>query len=203
MKETDQRPSDPMARIWTLPNVISYVRVVLLLPLALGLIASSDFAWALTVLAVLGSTDWLDGYLARRLDQCSKLGEELDPIADRASITLVSISLTVVGVLPWPLLALIVGVDLVLLAVATLIFNGHPPAKVNLVGKVRTAFLLVGLPLLMLASALDNQTLRTVALTIVAAGAVIHCAAGAGYLLQMSRAVRQTSPTTSRQSGFN
>ena len=72
--------------VWTLPNIISTVRLAGV-PLFLWLVIGPEAdAWALVVLMLSGFTDWLDGYLARRLDQTSKLGEILDPVADLSLI---------------------------------------------------------------------------------------------------------------------
>ena len=68
---------------WTWPNLVTIVRL-LLLPVFLWLLFSTGHrALAAWLLAALGATDWLDGYLARRLDQVSNVGKVLDPVADR------------------------------------------------------------------------------------------------------------------------
>ena len=73
-------------RVWTIPNIISIVRLAgVPLFLWLILVAEAD-GWALVVLMLSGVTDYLDGYLARKLNQTSKLGEILDPVADRLYI---------------------------------------------------------------------------------------------------------------------
>jgi cardiolipin synthase len=70
----------------TIPNLISILRL-LLIPLFLWLVLAADeIAWAGLLLAVIGATDWIDGYIARRWDQTSKLGEFLDPLADRLAV---------------------------------------------------------------------------------------------------------------------
>ena len=74
------------SEVWTIPNIISVVRLAGV-PLFLWLVIGPEAdVWALVVLMISGFTDWLDGYLARRLNQMSKLGEILDPVADRLYI---------------------------------------------------------------------------------------------------------------------
>ena len=93
--------SEEASRVWTVPNIISLVRlagVSLFLWLVLG--PEAD-AIALVVLMVAGFTDYLDGWLARRLDQFSKLGEILDPVADRLYILAVVIGLYLRDIIPW------------------------------------------------------------------------------------------------------
>lgn len=174
-----------MDRIWTIPNIISYLRVVLFLPLALGLIVSQNYGWSLVVLTVLGGTDWLDGYLARRLDQRTRLGKELDPVADRASILLIALTLVATGVLPWIMFVLILVVDMTLLGLGVAWFGGYPQTHVNIFGKARTLFLLVGLPGLILAAALGSEPTRTAFLIVTGIGVALHWVAGAGYVGQM------------------
>src|SRR5438552_2478489 len=95
--------------VWTVPNLVTVVRlagVPLFLWLVLG--AHAD-GWAVAVLAIGGTTDWVDGFLARRLGQVSRLGELLDPLADRLYIVATVIALTIRDVLPlWFTLALLV-----------------------------------------------------------------------------------------------
>lgn len=180
-------------RIWTVPNIISYARVVLLLPAVLGSIASEEYWLSLVAAATLGATDWLDGFLARRLGQRSQLGVELDPVADRVSIVLILVVMASVHLLPWAVLVVIAAVDLFLFVLALVWFKGYPNTKVTWVGKVRTAFLLTGIPLLLLAAAMGSEMLRSAALVLVGVGVVGHVVAGMQYFEQMFRGRKQTA----------
>lgn len=186
--------TDPQ-KVWTLPNKVSFARVIFFLPFTLAFIASGEYAWALVMMALLGITDWLDGFLARRLNQISDLGKELDPVADRASIMLVSFGLVLAGLLPWYIFALIIMVDVGLVALGTAWFGGYPDTHVSRIGKVRTALLLTAFPLLLFAAALDNQMVLAIALMILWCGLVLHWVAGARYVQQMVqlRARRKTT----------
>src|SRR6476646_3598448 len=89
-------------RVLTWPNLISFLRLLgvgLFLWLLLGMQADG---WAVVVLAIGGSTDWVDGFLARRLGQVSRLGELMDPLADRLYILATLLAFTVEGVVGWP-----------------------------------------------------------------------------------------------------
>lgn len=174
-------------RIWTIPNVLSYLRVVVLLPATLGLIAGGKYWLAIFAATVLGLTDWLDGFLARRLDQESVLGAELDPVADRLSVILIAVVMAAAGLLPWFVLGVILSVDLLLFVMALVWFDGYPKTKVSWVGKVRTAFLLVGIPLILLGAALPSEMVRSTALVLVSVGVVGHVVAGVQYAEQMWR----------------
>ena len=70
-------------RILTVPNVITVVRLAMLPVFLWLLFAQEDRAKAAGLLAVLGITDFLDGYIARRFNQVSDIGKILDPVADR------------------------------------------------------------------------------------------------------------------------
>lgn len=138
-------------RIWTLPNAISFLRL-LGIPLFLWLLLSeaNDTA-AFFVLVIAGATDWIDGYLARRLNQQSRLGELLDPLADRLYIAATIIGLALRDVIPWWLVLLIALRDVVLLGTIPMLKQlGLQSLPVTYVGKSGTFALLWGFPLFLL-----------------------------------------------------
>ncbi|MBX9245095.1 CDP-alcohol phosphatidyltransferase family protein [Actinotalea ferrariae] len=135
----------------TLPNAISAARL-LLVPVFAVLLLRGEDGWALVVLAVAGASDWLDGVLARALDQRSRLGELLDPSADRLFILVTLIGLAARGAIPGWLLVAVVGRDLLLAGVLlVLVRRGVGPLPVHFVGKTGTFALLYAFPLLLLA----------------------------------------------------
>ncbi|MGI8331537.1 CDP-alcohol phosphatidyltransferase family protein [Actinomadura scrupuli] len=137
-------------RIWTVPNALSLARL-LGVPLFLWLILVGADWWALGVLVLAGATDWLDGKLARMLDQTSRLGTVLDPMADRLYIFATLVGLTIRGVVPVWLAALLVLRELLLaLTIPVLSRHGYGFLQVSFVGKAATANLLYAFPLLLL-----------------------------------------------------
>jgi cardiolipin synthase (CMP-forming) len=138
-------------RVWTIPNAISVARlcgVPLFLWLVLG---PEEDGWALAVLAVSGVTDYLDGWLARRLDQTSALGELLDPVADRLYILSTVVGLGVRGVIPVWLAVLLPLRDVFLWTLVPFLrTRGYNALPVHFLGKVATAALLYAFPLLLL-----------------------------------------------------
>ena len=138
-------------RVLTIPNVISVVRlagVPLFLWLVLG---PEEDGWALGVLLLSGITDWLDGYLARRLHQTSKLGQILDPVADRLYILAVVIGLAWRDIIPWWLAVLLPARDLLLWGLVPFLrTRGYHALPVHFLGKAATANLLYAFPLLLL-----------------------------------------------------
>lgn len=144
--------ADRMAeRVWTVPNALSLARLAgIPLFLWLVLIREADL-WAFVVLVVAGASDWFDGYLARRLNQQSRLGELLDPLVDRLYILATLIGLALRDVIGWWLVGLLVGRDLLLLVLLPwLRRSGRIAVPVTFVGKAGTFALLWGFPLLLL-----------------------------------------------------
>ncbi len=141
-------------RILTVPNLISFARL-LGVPLFLYLfLGPHAYALAVVVLAVGGTSDWVDGYLARRLRQVSRLGELLDPLADRLYILATLVAFTVGRVVPWWFTAALLLREVMLLgSLAVLRRYGYGPPPVHYLGKTATFILLFGFPVLLLARA--------------------------------------------------
>lgn len=123
----------------TIPNLISSVRV-LLVPLFLWLLLGADRpAAAGWLLFLIGGTDWIDGYLARRLNQVSKLGTMLDPLADRLAVGAAVIGGWIAGVLPWPVALTIAVREVVVAAVAAVVAaRARTVLEVRWLGKAGT-----------------------------------------------------------------
>ena len=121
-------------------------------PLFLWLVIGPEAdVWALVVLMIAGFSDWLDGYLARRLDQMSKLGEILDPVADRLYILAAVVGLLYRDIIPWWVALIIPLRDALLwILVPFLRTRGYSALPVHYLGKAATAALLYSFPLLFL-----------------------------------------------------
>jgi cardiolipin synthase (CMP-forming) len=170
--------------IRTVPNAVTLVRLVLM-PVCAYLLASGRYGWGLVLTAVVGSTDWVDGWLARRTGQVSRVGQLLDPLADRLLIGSVAIALVIRGVLPWPAAVLLVARDLVLLCGWPLLKRrGIEPPEVIVLGKAATLVLLLALPVLTLgATGLAVADLaRVLGLALLWAGVAMYYLAGAVYV---------------------
>jgi cardiolipin synthase len=143
--------SEEASRIWTVPNIISVVRLAGV-PLFLWLVLGPEAdAIALVVLMVAGFTDFLDGWLARRLDQYSKLGEILDPVADRLYILAVVLGLYLRDIIPWWVAIALPLRDLLLWGLVPILrTRGYSALPVHFLGKAATFNLLYAFPLLLL-----------------------------------------------------
>lgn len=139
------------ARVWTVPNTLSMARL-LGVPVFLWLVLGPEAdGWALALLALSGVTDFLDGYLARKLYQRSALGEVLDPVADRLYILAVVIGLALRDIIPWWLAIILPLRDLLLwVLVPFLRTRGYSALPVHFLGKAATFNLLYAFPLLLL-----------------------------------------------------
>ncbi|MBQ5557475.1 MAG: CDP-alcohol phosphatidyltransferase family protein [Aeriscardovia sp.] len=150
----------PPARriIWTVPNVISFLRIVSI-PFIAWLIATRRPVAALIVLAVSGASDGLDGYIARRFDQVSVLGQILDPIADRLLIICSALALAIARIVPWWLMIIICCRDLVMgIEILVLAQHDYGPLPVHFVGKVGTFMLMLAIPTLIVSHVVGCYT---------------------------------------------
>ncbi len=138
-------------RVLTIPNIISIIRLAGV-PLFLWLVLGPEAdGWALAVLMLSGVTDWLDGYLARKLNQTSKFGQVLDPVADRLYILAVVLGLALRDIIPWWLAVLLPARDLMLWGLVPFLRSrGYHALPVHFLGKAATANLLYAFPLLLL-----------------------------------------------------
>jgi cardiolipin synthase len=174
----------------TVPNALSFLRL-LGVPLFLWLLLGPRAdGWALVVLMASGFTDWLDGRLARALDQYSRLGELLDPLADRLYTVATLVAFVIRGIVPWWVLVLIIGRDLVVSAALPLLRRkGYLAFPVLYVGKAATLNLLYAFPLLLLAQMdwAGADLARPFAYAFTAWGIALHLWSGALYLIQLVR----------------
>lgn len=170
-----------------LPNAITIVRIALIGVFVLLLVRNED-AWAITALAVAGASDFLDGYLARRLGQVSALGRVLDPAADRLLTVAVALGLAWRDIIPWWLVVVLLARDVVVaVALVWLARRRLPTPIVTFLGKLATAALYVFLPLSYLAY--DRwDAVHTVALWGAAGAAVAYWGSALQYLAQARRA---------------
>jgi cardiolipin synthase len=188
----------PSSAIVTVPNVISLGRLGLM-PACAGLLAAGHYSWGLALAAALAASDGVDGWLARRTDQVSRLGQLLDPLADQVLLASIALVLLVRGVLPWPALALLVGRDLILLAGWVLLRRrGVQPPEVVGAGKAATVTLLGALLLLIwgeieMTAAPAAHVLGVLALWL---GVVLHYVAGGIYVKKAADGLAQHGRST-------
>lgn len=181
-------------RIWTIPNALSFLRL-LGVPLFLWLLLGPQAdGWAVIVLAVAAFTDWADGKLARLLGQTSKLGTLLDPAADRLSILSTLIAFLIRGIVPWWIVAVLVLRDVATgIALLVLRRHGYAALQVHYLGKAATFCLLYAFPLLLLAQgeSLVAQISLPIAYAFMIWGGALYVWAGVVYVIQVSAIVQK------------
>lgn len=184
------------SRIVTVPNVLSFIRLLLVPVFFVLVILDKDFL-ALLLLAISSVTDFIDGQIARRFNQITRLGQLLDPAADRLLILAALIGLAISGVIPWWLAAITIGRDVLLAALGiTLANHGYGPLPVHHLGKFATFCLFFALPILMLGQAFHQLAFVTVPIGwgFVLWGAFLYWWAGVLYLIETVRVVRIPLP---------
>lgn len=182
-------------RVLTVPNLVSFVRLLCVPVFVWLLFSQNDRASAAILLAVLGSTDWVDGWFARRFDQVSEFGKILDPAADRLMLLTAVIATWIDGSIPWWFALLtLVREGLVTVAALSLGALGVNRFDVTWWGKTGTFFLMFAYPLLLGgASGVDGAALLTTLGWIVGIpGLIISWYAGFGYVPIALRALRES-----------
>ncbi|MEJ1230247.1 MAG: CDP-alcohol phosphatidyltransferase family protein [Galbitalea sp.] len=190
------------SRILTIPNFLSFIRLALVPVFLIFIIVGADFA-ALIVLVVSSVTDYFDGAIARRFGQVSRLGQLLDPAADRLFIFAALVGLCVREIIPWWLVVVIVGRDFMLAILGVILANhGFGPLPVHHLGKVATFSLLYALPILMLGLAFHQIDWITnpVGWAFALWGAFLYWWAGFIYAIETARVVRIPVGTTAAAS---
>jgi cardiolipin synthase (CMP-forming) len=195
MKDAEQVALDDVVvldRVVTVPNLISATRIALIPIFAWAFLTGSKDTFALFLLIVIGCSDWVDGYVARKTGQVSKLGKLLDPVADRIAIVLVLGALTFRGVVAFPVAAVLLIRDLIVTIVFPILESkGFPRIAVNQTGKWATALIFAGMGFaagsvletpVQEASGIASQILLIV-------GAVLYWTAGLFYVREIRKLV--------------
>jgi cardiolipin synthase len=181
------------AGVFTWPNLVTVLRLALVPVFVWLLFAEDDRLGAAIVLAILGATDWVDGWLARRLHQHSVVGKVLDPTADRIMLGVAMVSLLIDGSVPrwvaWLVLIREVLVSVVVLALAAL---GAERIDVQWVGKAGTFMNMFAFPFFLLSEATDtlSELWRALAWICVIPGLVLSWYAAITYLPMARQALR-------------
>lgn len=189
------RPAAVQRRVLTVPNAVSGLRLLAAPVLVWLVVGAGRYEVAFWLLAVVSATDWLDGYLARRLDQVSQLGVVIDPLIDRTLLVVAALTLLWEGLVPWPLVALIVVRDVALVSASFALFGAIPPIRVKRTGKTATALLLAAFPVFLLGAFEwgGQGVAHVVAWLFAVAGVGLYYVAGAQYAVAAWRLRRNGS----------
>ena len=196
MDETAAAGARARSRTWTIPNVLSFLRLASV-PVFLVLFLNERENAAVIVYGIGAWTDFFDGYIARRTGSVTELGKLLDPLADRIFIVALAVALVARGTLELWLAAVIVGRDvLVLCAFPLLERRGVPRIPVSFLGKFATASLLSGLTWLAWSETTfpaSGTVAERIGVAFTVVGAVVYWVATFFYAREAMEALRSTS----------
>ena len=192
-------------KVLTVPNVLTIIRA-LGIPLFLWALLARDETGsvgdrdilAIAILIIAGATDYLDGRLARALNQSSRLGELLDPLVDRLYIAAVLIGLSIREIIPLWLLLVLIARDLLLATTLPGLYRiGKGPLPVTFLGKAATLNLLYAFPLLLLGSRQGAlaEWAAIFAFAFAGWGVLLYLLTGIQYFFQARSQIRGGSAT--------
>lgn len=185
--------------IFTIPNLISLVRILTVPYMAWLLIAENPVA-AAWVFGALASTDWIDGWLARRLGQVSELGKILDPAADRLAVATAVITGWVTEALPWPIaLAVILREVFVAGMALVLATRTRERIEVRYLGKVATSGVYWAIPFFFLFAGTEWAWHGWVAWSLIVPSLVLYYVVAWRYLGDTRRLLAESEPVSSAE----
>ena len=175
--------------LFNVPNSISLARLALI-PLFLWLVVDTNYGWAGILLGVIGATDWIDGYLARRLDQITEIGKLLDPVADRVAVFVAVVAGLVTGVLPsWFGWLLVVREAFIVAGAAIGWLNGVTKLDVRYIGKVATFAVYTAVACFYGGTGFDAAWLTATAYTMGVPGLALYYVVAGMYVGDMRSAI--------------
>lgn len=132
--------------MFTIPNLISFIRLLLIPYFWWVLMVEDRVGLAAALIFFIGSTDWIDGYLARRLNQVSRLGTILDPVADRLMIASGLVAGLIAGVLPLWFGVLTIAREIIVSIASLVSYFQRRAIVVSSAGKVATFMIYGAMP---------------------------------------------------------
>jgi cardiolipin synthase len=182
-------------RVWTVPNLISIVRLACA-PLFLWLLFGADEFWAATILlGVLGASDWVDGWIARRYHQGSELGKVLDPTADRVLLLTAAVALIVDDRIPqWYGIVMLAREAVIAVLTLALAAAGARRIDVLWAGKAGTFCTMFSFPAFLAASITHgavHDLMWLIAWMFAVPGLVLSYYAAIRYVPEARRALRE------------
>ncbi|TCD54798.1 CDP-alcohol phosphatidyltransferase family protein [Alloscardovia theropitheci] len=183
----------PSNKIITWPNFVSLIRL-LTIPVIALLIDKGHLFAGLVVLAISALSDALDGYLARTLNQITKLGQILDPLADRLLIVFSILALGFANIIPWWFIIVVASREAVLAVLVFILAQyDYGPLPVHFVGKTATAMIMCDVPILMISRMGTSplfQVIGHIGIAMAVWGIALYWVAGLIYIRQGVRLIR-------------
>ncbi|HEX8167501.1 MAG TPA: CDP-alcohol phosphatidyltransferase family protein [Beijerinckiaceae bacterium] len=164
----------------TLPNLITIARL-LMVPVVIVMLMQGEWGWAFALFVAAGVSDGVDGYLARRLDMRTEFGAYIDPLADKALLVSIYVTLPIIGVLPGWIAIVVVSRDLMIISAIMISWLMDRPVAIKplAISKANTAVQIAFAALVLgkKAFGLELSAFDTAALWVVAALTVASVAA--------------------------
>jgi cardiolipin synthase (CMP-forming) len=185
-------------RVLTIPNLVSAVRLALVPVFLWLLFGPHSYLAAGLLLGGIGATDWVDGFLARRLNQVSEVGKVLDPVADRLAVVAAVVGGWVAAVLPWPFaLALVVRESVIALGAVVAAWRWHVRIDVRFLGKVATFGLYSAIASFFVYAGGEHRFFFWWGWIVGGIGLVLYYAVGVQYFVDVLAARRRTLSVSS------
>jgi CDP-diacylglycerol--glycerol-3-phosphate 3-phosphatidyltransferase len=195
----DAQPGQSRDRVLTVPNVLSVLRLVLIVVFVHLLLVTHAYGWATAVLMISGASDWADGKIARLLDQYSRLGELLDPAVDRLYMVVVPVAMAIAGMIPWWIIAVLLVRDGLLAATLPLLRSrGLTALPVTYIGKAATFALMSAFPLILLGQfdAMWSRVVGALGWGFLIWGIYMYLWSFVLYVLQVTKVLRELPRVT-------
>ncbi|GMQ93886.1 MAG: CDP-alcohol phosphatidyltransferase family protein [Acidimicrobiia bacterium] len=181
-----------MSDLFNVPNSISLIRLALIPVFIWMVFGAKEYGWAGILLGVIGATDWIDGFAARRLNQVTELGKFLDPLADRLAVIAAVIAGLVTGVLPaWFAVALIVREVIIGIGALYGWMNGVTKLDVRILGKGATLALYVSITAFYIAAGFDTDPALWIAYASGIPGLIMYYWVAVQYFGDMTKAIAE------------
>jgi cardiolipin synthase len=188
----------PGDRVLTVPNALSTLRLILVPVFLYLLLGVHEYGWAVGILMFSGFSDWADGKIARLVaNQSSRLGALLDPAVDRIYMVAVPVALAFAHIVPWWVVAILLGRDVLLAATLPVLrTRGLTALPVSYVGKAATFSLMSGFPLVLLGQwdELWSRVILAIGWAFLIWGIAMYLWSAVLYLIQVRLVLRQMPP---------
>lgn len=187
-------------RVFTVPNALSVLRLILIVVFVYLLLVTHANGWAVAILMFSGASDWADGKIARVFDQSSKLGALLDPAVDRLYMVVIPVVFGIAGIVPWWIIGVLIARDVLLAAMLPVLRSrGLSALPVTYIGKAATFALMSAFPLILLGQwdALWSRVILACGWAFLIWGLGMYLWAFVLYVIQLRLVVRQL-PTVPR-----
>ncbi len=190
--------------LMTIPNAISFARIVLITPFVAFFIAAKyitdDYTPSIVIIALSGISDFFDGLIARKFHQESELGKVLDPLADKLTLIAVGICMILIEPYVLPLMIIMVLKDILMIIGGTIIINkGVIPPKSSWYGKASTFmfYISVGMVVLMELFDFHNETLSLTVLGVTAGMMIFSLVNYAIIFFKINRQIKESKENQS------